>query len=284
MAEIDRHSPIPIYHQLKTLIQEQIRAGLWRPGDRIPTEKELCQLYGISRSPVRQALKELVYEGVLVRRPGAGTFVNATAASPGTGAPIRMMCSDARWSEVLEHVRRLWNEDHRGQEISFEVEVVSHTRLYDLLNEAVGSGAAPDVAMVDCVWVAGLARSGFLYPLEELGSPWNHSAFGKDLYPAFVQANSFDGRLYGLPVKADVSLLWYRKDWFNQEGLEPPRDWDDLLRVARHFLQPEVRSRYGLAHPLAFPGGTASGEAAVYALMPFVWSAGGRYWTTARWY
>jgi maltose-binding protein MalE len=36
-----------------------------------------------------------------------------------------------------------------------------------------------------------------------------------------------------------------------------------------------VRDRYGLAYPLAFPGGTAGGEATVYNLMPFIWSAGG---------
>jgi ABC-type glycerol-3-phosphate transport system substrate-binding protein len=57
--------------------------------------------------------------------------------------------------------------------------------------------------------------------------------------------------------------------------LTPPEDWDDLLDVVTHFLQSAVRERYGLAHPLAFPGGTAGGEATVYTLMPFVWSAGG---------
>ncbi|MGB9776560.1 MAG: extracellular solute-binding protein [Anaerolineae bacterium] len=276
MAKIDRDSPVPIYHQLKTLIREQIESGLWKPGDRIPTEDELCRLYGISRSPVRQALKELVYEGVLVRRPGAGTFVNdGSPRQAAADTSIQLVCSDIRWSHLLEHVRRAWNAAHPQQPVSFQVEVVSHTRLYDYLSTAVGSGTAPDAAMVDCVWVAGLARAGFLYPLESLNSHWNHSPFGKDLYPAFVSANSYQDRLYGLPVKADLSLLWYRKDWLEREGLAPPRDWDELVEVARHFLQPQVQARYGYAHPLVFPGGTVGGEATVYMLMPFIWSAGG---------
>ncbi|MBC7227000.1 MAG: extracellular solute-binding protein [Thermoflexales bacterium] len=276
MGKIDRALPIPIYHQLKTLIQEQIESGLWKPGDRLPTEDELCRLYGISRSPVRQALKELVYEGVLVRRPGAGTFVNEISPRQATSdTSIQLMCSDVRWSHLLEHVRRAWNATHTRQPISFQVEVVSHTRFYDLLSTVVGSGTAPDAAMVDCVWVAGLARAGFLYPLESLNSHWNHSTFGKDLYPAFVSANSYQDRLYGLPVKADISLLWYRKDWLQREGLLPPRDWDELVEVARHFLQPQVQERYGYAYPLVFPGGMAGGEATVYMLMPFIWSAGG---------
>lgn len=276
VADIDRNSPVPIYHQLKTLIREQIETGLWRPGDRIPTEQDLCQLYRISRSPVRQALSQLAHEGVLVRRPGLGTFVHVGATAPSaSGAPIHTMSSDPYWSRVLEHVSTIWNAEHPHQEVAFQIDLVSHGRFYELLSTAVGSGAAPDVAMVDCVWVAGLARSGFLYALEDLGSQWNHTRFGQDLYPAFVQANSFNGRLYGLPVKADTSLLWYRKDWFAQEGLQPPRDWDSLLDVARHFLQPWVRERYGLSYPLAFPGGAAGGEATVYNLMPFIWSAGG---------
>lgn len=276
MAKIDRDSPVPIYHQLKTLIREQIESGLWHPGDRIPTEDELCRLYGISRSPVRQALKELVYEGVLVRRPGAGTFVNDfSLRQAAADTSIHLVCSDIRWSHLLEHVRKAWNATHPQQPVSFQVEVISHTRLYDFLSTAVGRGTAPDAAMVDCVWVAGLARAGFLYPLEDLNAHWNHSTFGKDLYPVFVRANSYQDRLYGLPVKADISLLWYRKDWLAGEGLHPPRDWAELVEVARHFLQPQVRERYGYAYPLAFPGGTAGGEATVYMLMPFIWSAGG---------
>jgi ABC-type glycerol-3-phosphate transport system substrate-binding protein len=187
---------------------------------------------------------------------------------------LQMMCSDRDWRALLDHVSSVWNTSHPDQGIAFEVDVVRHDAFYDLLSAAVGAGTAPDLAMVDSVWVAGFADAGFLYALEGLGSPWNHSGFGQGLHEVFVDANSLGERLYGLPVKADASLLWYRKDWFTEEGLTPPRDWQDLLHVASHFLQPQVRERHGLAYPLAFPGGTAGGEATVYNLMPFAWSAG----------
>ncbi|MGD2143140.1 MAG: extracellular solute-binding protein [Anaerolineae bacterium] len=276
MTPIDRSSPLPIYHQLKALIQEQISCGLWRPGDRIPTERELCQTHAISRSPVRQALSELAHDGVLVRRPGLGTFVADHASVDSCHeTPIQMMCSDPHWSAVLERVSSVWNAEHPDQGIAFELNVVPHDQFYDLLSTAVGGGTAPDLAMVDGVWVAGLAKSSFLYALGDLDSPWSRSGFGQDLPTVLADANSLDGRLYGLPVKADASLLWYRKDWFASEGLTPPEDWDDLLDVGAHFLQSEVQERYDLAHPMAFPGGTTGGEATVYNLMPFVWSAGG---------
>ncbi|MCP4537410.1 MAG: extracellular solute-binding protein [Chloroflexi bacterium] len=276
MASIDRDSPIPIYHQLKTLIREQIESGVWRPGERIPTELELCRSYNISRSPVRQALGELSYEGLLVRRPALGTFVrDRTVAGPAQDTVIQVMSSDPRWSTVLDQVSHVWNAKY-SQKITFHVQVVDHSQFYNLLSSDVGRGTAPDVALVDTVWVAGLAQSGFLYALEDLITRQNYDEFVGDLYPAFVEASSFEGKLYGWPAKADASLLWYRKDWFTQEGLEPPQDWDDLLDVSRHFLQSQVRERYALDHPLAFPSGVAGGEATVYNLMSFVWSAGGK--------
>lgn len=275
MRTIDRTSPIPIYHQLRRLIERRIKRGFWQAGDRIPTERELCETYGISRSPVRQALSELVQEGIVVRKPGLGTFVT-NHISPESPAEIavRMMCSDPDWTAVLDHVSDAWNEEHPGRAITFEVKVVPHAMFHDLLRAAVGSGTAPDVAMVDSVWVAGLADAGFLYALDDVERA-DPSDFGEDLHSVFVRANSLDGHLYGLPVKADASVLWYRRDWIELEGLTVPRDWDALLYVAAHFLQPKVRERYGLRYPLAFAGGTAGGEATVYGLLPFIWSAGG---------
>jgi GntR family transcriptional regulator len=72
---IDRRSPVPYYVQLKEALTEVIERGVWNPGDQIPSEHELCDLFDVSRTVVRQALKEMSYEGLLVREKGRGTFV-----------------------------------------------------------------------------------------------------------------------------------------------------------------------------------------------------------------
>lgn len=72
---IDRKSHLPYYVQLKQAIVELIDGGFWKPGDRIPSEPELCKLSGVSRTVVRQALQELAREGQLSREKGRGTFV-----------------------------------------------------------------------------------------------------------------------------------------------------------------------------------------------------------------
>lgn len=67
--------PTPLYHQLKQIVRAEIEQGKYRPGDRLPSEPELIQKYGISRITVRQALDELEAEGLVVRRHGKGTYV-----------------------------------------------------------------------------------------------------------------------------------------------------------------------------------------------------------------
>ncbi|MBO0792131.1 MAG: GntR family transcriptional regulator, partial [Ktedonobacteraceae bacterium] len=61
--------------QLKNILREQIRTGVWKPGDRIPSEAEIREYFPVSRATVRQSIAELEQEGVLVRQQGRDTFV-----------------------------------------------------------------------------------------------------------------------------------------------------------------------------------------------------------------
>lgn len=72
---IDRSSPIPLYFQLKQILSEKIQEEEWQAGDMIPSEQELQDLYGLSRTTVRQTLADMVNEGMLSRHRGRGTFV-----------------------------------------------------------------------------------------------------------------------------------------------------------------------------------------------------------------
>lgn len=77
MITIDRESPLPLYYQLKQLIVDKLDSGEWKPGDLVPSEQELQETYGLSRTTVRQALAELTFEGRFTRHRGQGTFVAA---------------------------------------------------------------------------------------------------------------------------------------------------------------------------------------------------------------
>ena len=72
---LDAQNPIPLYFQIKSIIENQISSGELKPGDKIPSENTLCDLYKVSRTTARQAITELVNSGKVVRTQGRGSFI-----------------------------------------------------------------------------------------------------------------------------------------------------------------------------------------------------------------
>ncbi len=72
---LEKRSQSPLYQQLMNRLKNDILAGVYPSGARIPSEQVLCDTYGVSRVTVRKAMLDLVQEGLLVRRQGKGTFV-----------------------------------------------------------------------------------------------------------------------------------------------------------------------------------------------------------------
>jgi GntR family transcriptional regulator, arabinose operon transcriptional repressor len=70
--------------EIRSALIRQLRSGHWKPGDRIPTEAELIERFGVSRITVARAVRDLEAEGLVERRRGAGTFVR------GAGAPTQL--------------------------------------------------------------------------------------------------------------------------------------------------------------------------------------------------
>lgn len=88
--------------QVIDTIREQISAGTWPVGSRIPTEPELTELTGTGRNTVREAVQALVHAGLLERRQGSGTYVLADSE---LAVAVGRRVADARRRDVLE-VRR----------------------------------------------------------------------------------------------------------------------------------------------------------------------------------
>ncbi|WP_280769604.1 GntR family transcriptional regulator [Salipaludibacillus daqingensis] len=72
---VNKSSSIPLYVQVKDILEKEIQSGSYEPGDKLPTEKELTKRFDISRMTLRQATNALVEEGFLKRLKGVGTIV-----------------------------------------------------------------------------------------------------------------------------------------------------------------------------------------------------------------
>lgn len=72
---LDRNSATPLYEQLKKVIEHQIKSGELKVNQQLPSERELCEQYKVSRITVRQAISLAGNEGLLYRKHGIGTFI-----------------------------------------------------------------------------------------------------------------------------------------------------------------------------------------------------------------
>ena len=105
LETVDRSSFEPPYSQVARRIRERIVSGEYRAGDRLPSEAELCELYGVSRMTVRRAVALLVRDGVVMTENGRGTFVKAPelgAATFDLGSLRRLVDDEATAVKIRE--------------------------------------------------------------------------------------------------------------------------------------------------------------------------------------
>lgn len=100
---------MPSYERVKRYIVEQIRVGNWKPDDQLPSEAKLCELFQVSRMTAARALRELAYDGWLVRMQGVGTFV----------ASARPTASLLEVKDIAQEIRQL-NRKHSARVLTLE--------------------------------------------------------------------------------------------------------------------------------------------------------------------
>lgn len=252
---IDPQNPTPLYSQLKDLLLADIRAGRYGADGRLPTEHQLCRMLGISRTPVMRALSELAEEGVVVRHRRRGTFVNpAWLEAHGEQPEVTVVVPEGPWEEIVL--------DACPAHLNAKVTSVPTRHLHRELVRAVGEGVAPDLAILDSVWIAEFASSGFLWQLGALDDEWVTDVLETDFLEPFVSAYRVDGRAYAVQAEADVAGLWYRRAEVERHVEHAPRTW-----AAWRDLCVALRDAGWGDRALVLPGGTASGETASYCLL-----------------
>ncbi|MER6527057.1 GntR family transcriptional regulator [Streptomyces sp. NPDC001508] len=86
---IERHSGVATYVQIVQQTKQAIRLGLLRPGDQLPTAREVVEATAINPNTVLKAYRELEREGLVEARRGLGTFVRRTLGSGPAESPLR---------------------------------------------------------------------------------------------------------------------------------------------------------------------------------------------------
>jgi GntR family transcriptional regulator len=94
---LDTRSGVPTYLQLVQQVRQAVRVGLLRPGDQLPTVKEVVAKLVINPNTVLKAYRELDHEGLAEGRRGLGTFVSANAPTPTVDNHDALRAGLVRW-------------------------------------------------------------------------------------------------------------------------------------------------------------------------------------------
>lgn len=86
---IDRHSGVATYVQIVQQTKQALRLGLLRPGDQLPTAREVVEATAINPNTVLKAYRELEREGLVEARRGLGTFVRRSLGAAPADSPLR---------------------------------------------------------------------------------------------------------------------------------------------------------------------------------------------------
>jgi GntR family transcriptional regulator len=95
---LDQHSGVPYYVQLIHQVRQAVQFGALRPGDQLPTVREVVARLAVNPNTVLRAYRDLEHEGLVTLRPGTGTFVAETAIPPFDQPLYRSLREElARW-------------------------------------------------------------------------------------------------------------------------------------------------------------------------------------------
>lgn len=163
---------------------------------------------------------------------------------------------------VMETLKRQF-EQVIGTEIVQRAFSIDRLR-EEALRNAERRASRYDIIAVDLPWIGEFVERGVLAPLDEVIE--TDRLDPADFHTAGWRAAHWGGRAYGVPAQTTPELLFYRKDLFAQEGLDPPTTTDALLEAARALHRP-AQGRYGVAWNAA--RGTALGHTFLMTLADF---------------
>ena len=163
---------------------------------------------------------------------------------------------------VMENLKRQF-EQVVGTKINQRA--FSIDRLHsEILRNAERQTSLYDIIAVDLPWIGEFVEKGILLPIDDVLDV--NRLDPADFHTAGWRGAHWGGRPYGVPSQTTPELLFYRKDWFAEKGLEPPATTQDVLDAARLLHNPG-RGIYGIAWNAA--RGTALGHQFMMACADF---------------
>jgi multiple sugar transport system substrate-binding protein len=188
----------------------------------------------------------------------AGAVLLGAAGCGGGGGPERAEDGSILFtfsfgvdpSGTLQELVERFNEKHEGR-YTANYREMGVEYLGDLRTELQAGGG--EIALIggDVIWPAELAANGWLVDLSDRFPESERKKF----LDGPIEANIYEGKIYGVPWFTDAGMLYYRKDLLEKSGFsEAPKTWDELKEMAEKVMQDE-----GIQNGFVFQGSNYEG-------------------------
>lgn len=201
-----------------------------------------------------------------------GIAAVAIAALMGT-APMGAFAEDLQMWErsggnkpMVDELVRAWNEKNPDRKIVLTY--IPHAEMVPKIAQAIASGEVPDLMGMDLIYGPQFEAAG---QLEDITDYFKDDPTLITASPGHIQVSTYEDRLYGVPLYADVSVLFWNKDLFKKAGLDPevgPASLQDIRDMAAKIngIEEGVYGYY-------LPGNCAGCN--IFTFAPLIWASGG---------
>ncbi len=140
--------------------------------------------------------------------------------------------------EVWDEIYEIFERENPDIKLIRQVGPHSSTAFHDMLTQKLKNRSTDlDVFLMDVIWPPEFAAAGWAMPLDRLFSKEEREKFLKGA----ILANTYRGKVYGVPLFIDAGVLYYRKDLLKRYGYQPPETWEKLVEIAGAIVEKEKK-------------------------------------------
>lgn len=208
---------------------------------------------------MKQILRGLVF--------GLAASALVAIAQPSAAQELQMWERSGGNKGMVDTLVEMWNQKNPDRKINLTY--IPHAEMVAKLAQAIASGDVPDLMGMDLIYGPQFEKAGQLVDVTEQIANLPEM---KTASPGHVQVATWEGKLYGVPLYADVSALFYNKDLFEKAGLDPNKPPTSLGQLKEYAdkisaLGGEVKGYY-------LPGSCAGCN--IFTVGPLIWASGGK--------
>jgi len=197
---------------------------------------------------------------------GAQPSASGPAASAASG-PLEMWERSGGNAPMVDALVAAWNEANPDRSINLTY--IEHSEMVPKLAQAIASGEVPDLMGLDLIYGPQFSSAGQLEDITDLigSDPLLETAS-----PGHIQVATWEDRLYGVPLYADVSVLFWNKGLYKQAGLDPEKPPTNLQEIHDHAKAISALGEGNYGYYL--PGNCAGCN--IFTFGPLIWASGGK--------